>query len=365
MAFRTIKAKKYKGISEYFNQNSNDKETLAYYLSYRDETGSTKKIKLSSLDKIDALAEANKIRDNVAKKKDVFKTDKEALDRAIRTKNLTIEQLSEKYFVFTKNNKNIDKDKGIYNNRIKPFIGEESINKVKPSHLLNMQEKLISIPFKQIINEDGEKEDVYYSEKTINDTMKFLAAMFNYAERNGWLNMNPFKSDDFKHLKVSNEPGRVLSDNELEQMFTTFKEGNLEFELLPKPQIYLFTKIAYHTGARPAAILELKRQNIDFIQNKINLKAMKGGDSYQQTVKQEIMDLIKDWIDKFKLGYDDYLFFPQQSYERAKDEVERRSVKKKHNLYSTIAEIAKPYFDKQFNVGIPQSDKMNRISFTH
>jgi len=43
MAFRRLKAKKYKGISEYYNSKSDDKVTLAYYGDFRDEIGKAKK----------------------------------------------------------------------------------------------------------------------------------------------------------------------------------------------------------------------------------------------------------------------------------------------------------------------------------
>ena len=54
MAFRKLKQKKYNGIIEYFNPKSDNKETRALYISYRDLSGTAVKQKLETLDLVKA-----------------------------------------------------------------------------------------------------------------------------------------------------------------------------------------------------------------------------------------------------------------------------------------------------------------------
>jgi integrase len=150
-----------------------------------------------------------------------------------------------------------------------------------------------------------------------------------------------------------------LSDSELERMFDVFENGDPDLEFEPKPKLFFLSKLLYHTGARPDAVKSILVQHCNFDQNKIYLKAMKKGKSYQQPVNVKVMELIAEWIKKHDLKYGDALFYAEQTFQKSKNS----SDKKKPAHYSGMRREGQKVFDKLFNVGIPTTAIMDRVSF--
>ena len=343
MAFRKIKAKKYNGITEYYNPKSTDRETRALYISYRDEYGEPVKKKLLTLDKDEALIELNNIKANVTKLKRRLESDQRELQRSQSKKKLTLVQLANLYYEQRQTKENL-KDKNKFSKRVIPILGTKVASKINHDDIQLLQNKLIAMD---------------YAPKTINDTIDKLRALYNVAIRKKWVDHNPVDRYIIPKLAEEHEPGIVLSDDQLKIMFDAFHNGVPDLDIAPQPRIYFFAKLLYHTGARPSAIMDVQVQHCDFNQNKIHLKAMKKGKSYQQHVNTEVMGLISNWIEEHELKYGDYLFYPIQTYQSTKSSL----VKQKPANYSGIRRVGQKVFDKLFNVGIPTSAVMDRVSF--
>jgi len=343
MAFRIIKAKRYNGITEYYNPKSTDKETRALYISYRDEYGEAVKKKLNTLDKDEALNELNNIKANVTKLKRRLASDQRELQRSQQMKKLTLLQLSNLYYEQRQTKENLT-DKKKFTNRVIPILGNKIASKISHDDIQLLQNKLI---------------DMDFAPKTINDTIDGLRALFNVAMRKRWVDQNPVDRYIIPKLEEEHEPGIVLSDDQLKIMFDAFQNGVPDMDIAAHTRLYFFAKLLYHTGARPRAVMDIQVQHCDFNQNKIHLRAMKKGKSYQQHVNTEIMNLISDWIQKHELKYGDYLFYPIQTYQRTKNPL----AKQKPSNYSGVRRAGQKVFDKLFNVGIPTNAVMDRVSF--
>ncbi|NOR54821.1 MAG: tyrosine-type recombinase/integrase [Sulfurovum sp.] len=343
MAFRKIKAKKYNGVTEYYNPKSTDKETRALYISYRDEYSQAVKKKLHTLDKNEALVELNSMKANVTKLKRQFESGHREIQRSKNMKRLTLQQLAILYYDSrqTKENHN---DKLKFAKRVIPILGTKLASKINHDDIQQLQNKLIAMK---------------YAPKTVNETINALRALYNTAIRKKWVDHNPVDRYEIPKIDEEHEPGIVLSDDQLKIMFDAFSHGVPDLEISPKPKLFFLAKLLYHTGARPDAIINIQVQHCDFNQNKIHLKAMKKGKSYQQQVNTEIMKLISDWIVKHELKYGDYLFYPIQTFQRTNNPLS----KKKSVNYSGIRRAGQRVFDKLFNVGIPTNAVMDRVSF--
>jgi predicted ATP-grasp superfamily ATP-dependent carboligase len=144
MAFRKFKAKKYNGITEYYNPKSTDKETRALYLSYRDEFGEAVKKKLDTLDKDEALIQLNNLKSDIAKAKKRLSSDERALKRAASQKRLTLTQVAELYFDQRDAKWNED-DKKRFNKRTIPILGDKIASKITIEDVKMLLERFIML----------------------------------------------------------------------------------------------------------------------------------------------------------------------------------------------------------------------------
>ncbi len=342
MAFRKIKAKKYNGIHEYYNPKSVNKETKALYVAYRDEFGKPTKKKLDTLDRDEALEQLNILKANITKGRKRIQKEESDGKRAFVLKRLTLKQVTDMYFEQRRSKYNTE-DKQRFEKRVIPFLGDKLANRITTENVQELQDKLVELD---------------YAPKTVNETINSLRALYNVAVRKKWVDQNPVDRHEIRKLEENHEPGVVLNDKQLEVMFDAFKNGLPEHGLMPNETLYFFAKLLYYTGARPAAVMSLQLQHIDFTLNRIHLKAMKLGKSYQQPVNQKVMEMIQDWIEKHKLRHGDYLFYPQQLFENSDD----LSVKRSPMNYSVLRKAAQNFFDKLFNEGIPTDAVMDRVT---
>jgi len=343
MAFRKIKAKKYNGILEYYNPKSTDKETRSLYITYRDEFSKATKMKLDTLDKDEALIKLNHLKSTIVKVKKNLDGEEMETKRALGQKKLTLAQVSTLYFDQRDAKWNSD-DILRFNKRIIPILGDKIATKIKTDDIRILQNRLI---------------ENKYAPKTINETINSLRALYNVAVKKKWVDYNPVDRDEIKKIEENTEPGVVMSDEELDRMFDVFQKGDTDLGLEPRTKLFFFSKLLYYTGARPDAVLDIQVQHCDFNQNRIHLKAMKKGKSYQQPVNTIMMKLIEDWIEKHNLVYGDFLFYPEQTFNRSNDPLD----KKRSVNYSGIRRAGQKVFDKLFNMGIPTTATMDRVSF--
>jgi len=336
MAFRKIKAKRYNGILEYFNPKSTDKETRAFYLSYRDEFGKTRKVKLESLNKDEALKEANIVRDGVRIKSKDIKADSEAFERAVRMKDLTLLELSKEYFD-KRNAKNNHRDERVFDNRVPESLKKIKVKRIVKSDILSVVEEL------------KKKE---YAPKTINITIDLLSGIFSWGIKQDLTNNQPISRDKgmiktyIPKEEVSTETGRVLTEKEMDRLWEALEDNK---------RLDLFIRLCYYTGARPDAILTLKVADINFDKGEVRIKAMKGARDYMQLLRAEALDSLRGWVESEELNNDEmFIFYPNKK---------GTSIDKyKHTTYDSIGNSARAVFDKLFNVGKDTPRSLRRVT---
>lgn len=311
----------------------------ALYINYRNIEGKPIKEKVDTLDPKEAQAILAKIKLAVERAKKKLGKDKAKLQRAVSHKRMTLSHMADLYYEKRKTIDN-EKDKRNYIKRVEPTLGNKLATRITSEDIEELRDLL-------------EKS---YAPKTVNEQINALKAMYNESIKRGWANYNPCIG--VKKLENIQEPGRILSQAELDLMFETFKNGNIDLKLLSHPTLFLFTTLLYHTGARPAAILDLQFQHIDFDNGQVKIKAMKKGATYFRKVKPEVTQQLKEWITKHTLKYNDYLFYSQQSYSRSGND---NTLKQSPMSRASIQKPVQKYFDKLFNKDIPTTALMDRV----
>ena len=356
MGLRKIGTKKYSGIFEYYKDSDKDKKTIAYYISYRDLDNKIKKHRCEATSKEDALKILNNKRAELAKDKAEIQKDASLLHQKVMNKNLTLEDVAKKYFP-TKTAKTIKMIEAGYNSHINPTLGNMKILKIKTSDIKELSEVLKKKPAqrgaKPKVKKVIEKPDLL-NPRTVKKQIANLRALFNWAIKEGYVDKNPVIVGDI--IKVdANEAGRVLSDVELKKLW------NLD-EFIVKPRLLVFLKACYHTGARPSAVMTIQVKHINFEKGTIHIRAMKQGKPYDARVSKELLEILQEWITKYDLVHDNYIFFPMQLYKRAVTETERKKIKNTHTRYQGYAEHFRAIFDKHFNQNIGTYDHAYRMT---
>ncbi len=374
MPTRRIKAKKYNGVYEYFRASDPDKTTIAFYIGYRDDIAGVRKlIKTEAKDKDEALEILNAKKLAVSKIKKEVKKDASKLEKMILNNTLTFDELSTLFFE-TRTNLEATNEKNQYLNHIQPFFNSMKLSKITTDDIKKFQDNLLkksSIRNKRIVDSDGKSKVSEIKTKlsmgTIKNLVDFLRVMLNYAERKKYMENNPFSGDKAQQEEMKEvrnrissqagdvEAGRVLDDTELEKLW------NLD-ALSMNDRLYLFLKACYFTGARPAGVIDIQVKHINFSEKTINIRAMKKGKNYKAKVSNELLALLEAWIKKHQLTHDNFIFYPVQSYIRAKAKAEKEACKNKPANYSGYQRLLRRIFDPAFNVGIDSYDRMYRVT---
>ena len=353
MGFRKIGTKKYTGIFEYFKDSDKDKKTIAYYISYRDIDNKVKKVRCEATSKEDALKLLQDKQAELTKDKAEIKKDASLLHQKVMNKNLTLEDVAKMYFP-TKTAKTVKMMEAGYNSHINPTLGKMKISKIKTDDIKKLSEALKKKPAKRGAQSKAKIDASPLNPRTVKKQISNLRALFNWAIKEGYVDKNPVIVRDI--IKVDkNEAGRVLTDVELEKLWSLD-------EFILKPRLLLFLKACYHTGARPSAVMTIQVKHIDFEVGTIHIRAMKQGKPYDARVSKEMLDRLKEWIIKYDLVHDNYIFFPNQLYTRAVTEKERKKVKNSHTRYQGYAEHLREIFDKHFNKNIGTYDHAYRAT---
>ena len=345
MGLKKIKQVKYNGIYEYF-KNSEPKKITSLYIAYRDELGIVKKVNANTTDKDKALQMLNAKKSEITKNKKTL--DKEEINqkKKCNRKSFTLNEMAKMYFDGRTTKGNHD-DELKYNKRISStMLGKKKASKISTDDIIKLQTKL-------------EKD---YAPKTVNEQINSLRAMFNASIEKGWVEYNPVRRKragsvtGVEKIKESKENGRVLSDDELKKLWEID-------DLKMNDRLMLFVKMCYYTGARPDAIMSLQVKHVNFATKRIHLKAMKGGEAYERKLTSEVEPVIREWIEKHNLTFNNYIFYPIQSYLRAETQEEKEELKNKHSNYTGYRRLIQKILDPVFNVGIPATNenKMHRI----
>ena len=344
MGFRKVSGKKYNSIYEYYKDSDHDKKTIAYYIMYRDLENKPKKIKCDALNKDDALKILNDKKLELTKDRKAIKRDSSLLHQKIMNNNLSLEDVAKLYFP-TKTAKSTDMIESSYNRLVSPTLGQIKIKKIKTEDIKDLS---------NILKNTLSRQGTPLNPRTIKKVISELRALFNWAIKQVYIDKNPVIVKEI--IKVDrNEPGRVLSDEELEKLW------NLD-EFVVRPRLFLFLKTCYHTGARPSGVLTIQVKHINFSKGTIHIRAMKQGKPYEARVGKELLDLLKDWIKKHDLKHDNFIFYPIQLYKRAKTDKEKQEIKNTAVKYGRYSESLRIIFDRHFNQNIGTYDLAYRVT---
>jgi len=363
MGFRRLKAKKYKGISEYYRDNDPDRATVAYYIDYRDIDGKRRKKKTSAKDKDEALAELNQIKSEILMQKKEISDNERELEKRIMNRNLTLDDVA-MIFHEQRTNKQAKYEKNRYHTYISPVLGKMKLSKIdsKQVHMLRRSLEGKTFVRNKVIKDyktGGQKiitEDKPLSSSTIKDILEYLRVILNWSIDEGYYKKsNPVAIKKLIDNIDDSEPGRVLTDEELEKLWTLD-------ELKINDKLYLFMKMCYITGARPTGVINIQVKHIDFNEKKVKIMAMKKGKSYKAPINDELIKLLKVWIHKHNLKHDHYIFYPIQSYRRANSLEEKERCKRKAAKYSGYRRALQKILDPAFNQGIDSYDQMYRVT---
>lgn len=307
-------AKKYSGLYRYYSNSDKQKITKGYYLKYRDEFGNSPMLKLSATTIEGALIEANTIRNESRQKKVEFKQDTKALQRAKETNNLTLDQVCKEYFDGRGDMKNNDQDMAVYKSRVSNVIGKELIKSVDLEMMKSLQGDL----------------KWRFAPKTVNNTIALMMGIFTFAEDAGYIVKVPIsrrsnkKTSYLEKVEESIESGRVLTQTELDLLFRSLEQGTDTFA--PNPRLYLFCKILYYTGVRPAAAIALKVDDYDTVKHRLKFKAMKKAKAFNQDMHDDLIPLIDAYIEAHKLKSGESIFYPVQTFKRTETGRDKPSV---------------------------------------
>ena len=344
MGFRKVSGKKYNSIYEYYKDSDHDKKTIAYYVMYRDLENRPKKIKCDATNKDDALKILNDIKAKLLKDRKEIKRDSSLLHQKIMNNNLSLDDVAKLYFP-TKTAKSTDMIESSYNRLVSPTLGQIKIKKIKTEDIKDLS---------NILKNTLSRQGTPLNPRTIKKVISELRALFNWAIKQVYIDKNPVIVKEI--IKVDrNEPGRVLSDEELEKLW------NLD-EFVIRPRLFLFLKACYHTGARPSGVLTIQVKHINFSKGTIHIRAMKQGKPYEARVGKELLDLLKDWIKKHDLKHDNFIFYPVQLYKRAKTDKEKQEIKNTAVKYGRYSESLRIIFDRHFNQDIGTYDLAYRVT---
>jgi len=353
VGLRKIRAKKYNGIYEYYKDSDNDKKTIAYYIAYRDLDNKVKKYRCDATSKEEALKILNEKRAELAKDRAEIEKDSSLLARKLMNNNLTLEDVAKIYFP-TKTAKTTKMIESTFNRHVKPKLGKMKISKIKTSDIKKLSEELKKTPALRGAQQKVKSDATPLNPRTVKKIISNLRALFNWAIKEGYIDKNPVVVGEI--IKTDkNEAGRVLSDEELEKLWSLD-------ELQVKPRLLLFLKACYHTGARPSAVMTIQVKHINFENKTVHIRAMKQGKPYDAKVGDELLIMFKEWINKHDLVHDNFIFFPIQLYKKATTEEEKQAMKNRHTRYQGYAEHFRAIFDKYFNQNISPYDSAYRVT---
>lgn len=268
------KSKKYVGV--FFNElKSGDR---VYYVVYKDLT-TNKRIDLKIGKKSEGITEIycfNK-RSEILNNMRLGTSPNTVKSRRIAVDITTLDMIADEYYANRKiymSEVNWKDAVSIYNNHIKPYLGNKNIEEITSSDI----EQIMVEKKGQLAN------------KTINIIIEKIGTIFYYA-----IKKKVFKGNspllDVKKLPESNDRIRFLSKEEIALLLEETKKHT-------DKAIYIFTYLALTTGARLTGICNLKIQDVDFKHNVITVYDFKNKTNYNSFLRDdlEFITLLKNNI---------------------------------------------------------------------
>ncbi len=313
-----IKSKSHTGV---YRENLLDGD-VSYYYTYKDSQGKKRWVKVGK--KSEGYSERDAV---VQRREAIAKTvmnNTPVYVQKNRKRSVTVRELAKKYFSEKTEMKNHRDAYLKYYNIIDPEFGHRDIYTVQISEIRNFKESL----------------RLKYRPASVNYYLALFKAIVNYAISNEMIFcINPCSSVPL--LPLNNNRQRVLSEDEIETLLEALR---------PKPKAYLFVLIAILTGARPQAVINLRKKDIDVNLSSMLLMAMKKRPPYSVGVHARLKASLSDWIRI--LQPEEYLFYRQNP----------KIDKSVHISYISIKNMVHPVMDRLFNDGLSPNDRINRVT---
>jgi integrase len=269
-----IKSKKHVGV--FYNELKNGDKV--YYVVYKD-LATNNRIDLKIGKKSEGITELycyNK-RSEILNNMRLGTNPHTVKNRRIAVDITTLDMIADEYYANRKiymSEVNWKDSVSIYNNHIKPYLGNKNIEEITSSDI----EQIMVEKKGQLAN------------KTINIIVEKIGTIFYYAiKKKIFKGTNPLL--DIKKLPESNNRIRFLSKEEIALLLDATKKH-------PDKAIHIFTYLALTTGARLVGICNLKIQDVDFRHNVITVYDFKNKTNYNSFLRDdtEFTTLLKNHI---------------------------------------------------------------------
>jgi len=284
---------------------------ISYFITYK-QKGQLKRLKVGK--KSEGINESKCIE----RRNQILSELRHGIDISskVKKKNITLDFLADKYFDFGRvhiksNNKNI----AIYNKHIKPLLGNTPISQMTDNDILRVQRIMRA------------KE---LSDATNNVIVKLIKRIVSFGVKNSYFDYMPFKN--IKFFRLNNSRDRYLTKREIDKLFHFVTDN----------QARLFLHLALSTGARANAILNIRKQDINFDDKSVLLNDDKGHSTYTGFLNNDVINYISDFY--HKLESNDNII----------------TQRKKPLKIGTLRYRLKRGFD-QLNEGIASNDRKSRI----
>ena len=294
-----------------------------YYYTFKDTFGKTHQVKVGRHSESYRIRDARSQRlDAIAKNRD--KPEALLIKKKQKKNVVSFQDLADRYYADKKNMKSYQDSINKYNDKIKPIFGKMNVQAIKFEDIEQFQMDLMES----------------YAPASVNYYISIIKTIFNHAIERDVINMaSPARK--IKILKLDNKRERVLSAREAILLLRSIEHNR---------KAYLFMMISLSTGARPDAVISLRKLDVNTRKKEITFKAMKKRPKYTNPIGKRLLPLIREWVKD--LEPDEYLFYR-----------ENPSLNKKvHIGYISIKNRIQPNMDKFFNVGLEPNDRINRVS---
>lgn len=272
---KKIKSKRYEGVYHYVKKNGD----ISYYITYKDKTNTTVTKKIGDKSKGISESYCFQLRnETIVNLQNGELPPKVTLQKKYQL--ITLDNVSEFYFK-EKTNKSLHKFEGKYNKHIKPLLGGKDIQTLDKDDMLKFQQTLLS---KNLSNH------------TVNCYMDIVSAIINYSIDNDiYVGKNPTKF--VKKLRVDNKRERILNTDEIEELLESISDNWI---------LNLFVRLSLSTAARKSTIFNIKKRDVDIINQSITLKDFKNDSTYVGYIMDD--ELKRLLINRMKnIGNDDFI----------------------------------------------------------
>ena len=307
---------KYAGV--YYRESiTNSKADKTYYITYKDLNNKMKEVKIGKFSEGVREAYCNQKRNEILTKIRLGEEPPVAAKKKKKTKIL-LSNIADEYFKTRKEGKSKKSDIATFNKHLKNYFDDmESVTKK------DLEDLIDSLKLKTNIR------GVQLSEQTIKNILGILSAIVNYGLKENFLKNDITKF--FKRSNIDNARERYLSVGEIKELYQELMNYHDEYLLV-------FAKLALNTGARAATVANIKKKDINFIQNTITLKDFKNNTTYTGFINKELNNLLYNYTKKLKLN--DSLFTLNQT---------------------TLLRNLQVILNKLFNDDLDLGDRKNRV----